>query len=330
MSEGTVALPSDYETGLEDFKPGGATIPRLEIVHADAVFLDKSTNEEIPKLYAAPWGLILQRVHWAEKVEDDSVPLCKSNDAVTGFPNMTGASHNLFPWAKSGLRPGDQSLDEHGRVTLNCEGCPFSKWGRADGKDTPPLCSERYTIPISYGTTPDEPANRVGVVSFQRSGVTPTRRYIESFSRAKTPLFVSYVEISLTAQKRGKVVFSTPVFKRLGATPADRHNDWAEDYRLIRDMLRRPPRPPKSDDDSAPADVTPARAVVDAVVVGDPWETSTVKAEPWPATTPAAPAPAATPAASILDAVNAAPAAAATRPQPPAAAPKDDDDELPF
>lgn len=342
-----VALPSDYETGLEDFDPSEASLPRIQIAHKDGLFVDKQTNEQFPKIYGVFLGLIKQRAMWAKELEDDSKPLCKSNDSEWGYPNVTGPGHSLFPWAATGIDPNVQPRDEEGRITMKCETCPMAQWGRSSTKNTPPPCSEKYTMPVHYSTEPGGQLDHAGIISFQRSSITPLKQFISAFIRMKQPLFSAYVELGLLLQKRGQVDYSVPTVKRGVAVPPENWEDFAREYRSIREFLRQRPR---QADGSAPvsaaqpaanawgASAQPVQAVV---VVEDPWATSpNAGATPtWPATpAPAAPAPNLM-GGSLIDAASTSvqQTSPAQPVQAPVAAPVQaapvyvqDDDDLPF
>lgn len=320
-----VALPADYETGLEDFDASSAALPRIQIVHEHGVFVDKQTNEEFPLMYGVFLGLVAQRVFWAKELENDSKPLCKSNDGETGYPNVTGPAHSLFPWPKAGLNPQNVPKDEHGRPILKCEGCPFAEWGpRTAGKATPPPCSERYTMPVLFSTKEGGALDHAGLISVQRSGISSFKNYIGAFKRAHLPLFAAMTKVTLDTNKRGNVTYSTPKVARMADTDQAQWQDWAEQYRSVREMLRRPPAPPKDDDGAQSTQPSnnswgAQGAVVEAEVVESPWE-ETKPAQPeqsWPQTQPAA-QPVMT--GGLIDSASSQPAPAATS----------DDDDLPF
>lgn len=240
-----LALPDDYMTGLEDFTPS-ASMPRIQIVHDKGVFKDALTDEEFELLYGIPLGLIKQRVMWHPKVEDGDMPQCKSNDGDTGYPNIKGPTQKcMFPFQRSGINLDILPRDEFRRPTIACEGCPHTQWTKdpEDGKRVPPACAERYTIPILYSTTEGGDIDRAGIVSFQKSGITPAKNYIQGFARAKQPLFSSFVTIRLETAKRGTVVYSTPKFKRGGPVSQAEFPNYVQQYREIRELLRNPPRP---------------------------------------------------------------------------------------
>jgi hypothetical protein len=284
-----VALPTDYETGLEDFDASSAGLPRVHIKHQDGVFADRQTNEEFSQIHGVFLGMIKQRVMWAKDLEDDSKPLCKSNDGEFGYPNITGPKHSLFPWALSAIDPQTVPTDEHGRPTIKCETCPFTQWVRTAGKNTPPACSERYTMPMHFATEADRPYDHAGIISFQRSGITPIKNFIAAFARTHQPLFSAGFKLVLETNKRGQVVYSVPKIQRTNPVPQENWPEYATEYRGVREMLRRMPAFNSDDDDSTPAsnnnwNAKPAQQPVNAIVTEDPWATSNDQpAQAWPA-----------------------------------------------
>lgn len=302
---------STVATGLEDLDPNEIAIPRIRVEHAKGVFIDSLTGEEFPTMYGVLLGMVRQRVMWAKEVVDGGRPQCKSSDAITGFPNMEGPdADSKFPWAASGLAPEAQPTDEHGRIVIACNTCPFAQWGprKANGKSDPPPCKERFTFPIMYSTKEGGVVDRAGIVSFQGSGIKPSKDYMASFVRSSKSLYTAITEISLDMQKKGMVVFSTPRYKRIGDTAESEHEAWKEEMAQLRDFLRRAPRFNGEDDGdtgsaySMPATSSPAQATTAA-------QSAPVRAQ------------ATTQPASVVDA-----AAQTTTLEPTL----DNDDELPF
>jgi len=295
-----IALPSDYETGLEDFDPSQASLPRIQIVHADGVFKDSLTNEEFPVMVGVMLGLIKQRVMWEKDQQDDSKPQCKSNDGEFGYPNIQGPQHSLFPWHLSGITdPNALTRDEHGRPIIKCETCPFAQWRKNGAKNEPPPCSERYTIPIVFSTNPaGGPVDHAGIASFQRSGIAPLKAYISGFSRTKRPLFSSWVKVELKRASRGTVVYSVPVVQKLGPTNESDWEEYSREYRGVREMLRQAPRFDVPEPTPAPQSNAWAPQPIQVVTPTqpDPWPTSTpvvqAQTQPvWPAQQSAPSAP---------------------------------------
>ena len=311
-------VADEYGTGLEDIQDDVTAVPRIGINHKGGTFKDTLSGEEFPKMYGVALGMIRQRVMWEPgDIEPGAKPQCKSQDAKTGYPNMSGKPGESFPWQEApGLDPNTQPTDEHGRIIISCEGCPFTEWGKRDakGKSKPPPCKERHTYPIIYNTTPssngvyEPPYMESGIVSFQGSGIAPSKKFLSGFVRAKLPLYSALIEIGLDVNKRGMVEYSVPNFKKISNVPQDEWELYARDLPTMREYLTRAPRP---GDDSDPAKTSGTSAnqaarnagVVQAVVV-EPEEQA---------------APVATPAQSVVNQAS----------TPPAASPADDDD-LPF
>lgn len=334
------ALPDEedyFDTGLDDLE-ASRRIPRLKIVHKKGVFLAQDTNEEFNLLEGVPLGLVRQRVMWNREVEEGDKPLCKSNDGKTGYPNMDGPSRCDFPWQRSGIQKGTTEVDEFGRPILSCESCAFAQWGPpAPGskKGTPPACSERYTIPLLYSIEPGSPPDRAGVVSFQRSGITPLKTYMSTFKVQKKPLFAASLQLSLRIQSRGSVDYSVPYVRQVGPTSAADWPQFAEEFRRIREILQAPPAPPR-EEDGAPASQPATQA--QATVHSDPWASDPVQAtvvQQNPAQDPAYQAWLASQAQAAAPAPAAAPAQPAQQVMPASSMPATataviDDDELPF
>lgn len=244
--------PSDYEdlTGLEDFDPSTAAMPRIGINHTGGTFKDQLTGEEFPAIYGIPLGMVGQRIMWLRSVEDNAKPLCKSSDAISGYPNDKGDEMFHFPWREAGVDPSSAAVDEYGRRVLACESCVFTQWDKTGTKNKPPRCNQRYTIPILYSLSPDhgEMFDRSGLLSFKGSGITPWNRFMSPFARQKMPLYSSIVELRLIQMSRGSVTYSVPTIKRTGSTSQDDWPTYAADLRDTRDFLRRAPR---ADDDGS-------------------------------------------------------------------------------
>lgn len=289
MTENLPATVDDYDTGLEDFDGAYASMPRVTIQHADGVFQDMNSNQQFPVAYAVPMGLVKQRVKWHPEIpEGKSVPQCKSQDSLLGYPNMRPDSDpdQLFPWAESGLDINAAPRDEFKRVTIPCEACPFAKWTKStSGKNVPPKCNILYTIPMMYALEENEPKDRAGIFSFKGSGITPWNKFMGPFSTRKIPLYSATIRLGLDRNQRGKVVYSVPTITQLSATDQDTWTTYSEAYRATREFLRRPPRPDDDGTDSTrtataggslSADAVEQRitgSVIDSVATdtSDPW-----------------------------------------------------------
>lgn len=312
--------------GLEDLTAGDVMLPRLQLDHKQAVFRDGLSKSEYPKLTVIILGLIKQRIFWAEDTEDKDKPLCKSPDFSHGFPNVRDDTprDKQFPWNKSNFNPADfppggaNSLN--GLVTLPCDACIFKEWDKGDSKVPP--CTEQHTYAVLYWSNPDEPPEdarwTTALVTFQKTGIKPSKSYMSSFVQSKQPMFTVVTEITLSPRKRGTVEFAVPEFRKGAATDRDMWVNYGDQYRSIREFVRQPPRSLDEDDD-VPA--TPSSNENTA----PPTAAATV-APAAPAAAPPAPAaPAAPPQAQASDAPVAPAPAAAAAPSVP-----EPDDDLPF
>ena len=100
-SGGSVVPYDDSNVGLEDVGVGDVVIPRLRIVHDEAMFEDNLSKAKFSTMKVVLLGLVKQRIFWDDNVEDDDKPLCKSPDFEHGFPNVDPGQRKTFPWAKS-------------------------------------------------------------------------------------------------------------------------------------------------------------------------------------------------------------------------------------
>ena len=219
--------------GLEDYDPGEDTtsLPRLNIVHADAVFVDSLSGAEYSSLNVILLGLVKQRVLWpAEMGEEGSQPLCKSYNHSQGIPGEG------FPAEASGF-----DLLVVGDDPLNCDSCKLKDWGAHPTRDTP-WCSEQLIMPLLMD--PEEDGNWVpAVATFQRSSAKPARQYMSSFVRSKQSLFTTETTLSLSAQKRGTVKYSVAKFVKGEPTPEDAWEEYLSNYLSIAEFLRTPRKP---------------------------------------------------------------------------------------
>ena len=301
------------DVGLEDVGVGDVVIPRLSIMHSEGRFKNNLTNEEYETLTVVLLGLVKQRIFWADEMDDGDKPLCKSPDFVHGFPQMRTdiPADKQFPWAQSNFNPGDYdpSRGINGHVTLPCDSCTFAQWGKSDsGKNTPPPCNEQHTYPLLI--LGEEGQTQPALLTVQKTGIKPSRTYISGFAASKTPFFTQYTELSLTQQKKGMVVYSTPNFRRAGATDREWWGEYAEQFRSIRGFIREAPRALDPGDDaptpSANVNTAPEEAAPEPPKVTRP----TTAAPPPPVSKPAVKAE---PAPTVVEAT-----------------PVEDDDDLPF
>lgn len=252
----------DDAVGLEDIGVTDVVIPRLQIVHADGVFMDNLSKNVYPSLKVILLGMVKQRIMWDDKIDEGDRPQCKSTDFINGFPQMRDdiPKRKQFPWERSNFSPENFKPEDglNNMVTLPCGSCIFKDWDKGDWK-TPP-CNEQHTYPLLY--SPDgDPENLIpALFTTQRTGIKPSRTYISSFAQTKTPLFTVFTELTLTQQSRGINKYSVPNFKRLEQTDRGGWSEYANQLRSIREFIRQPPRSPKDDEPTsdAPAEVAEA------------------------------------------------------------------------
>ncbi len=321
----TVAtVVEDYGSGLEDLEGEIGAVPRIGINHPGGAFKDALSGEEFPKIIGVLLSVFKQRVFFPSVVEEKpSKPFCKSNDAKTGFPNMELEKNGGFPWSEApGLDPNTQPKDEHNRTIIACETCPFAEWGRdaKTGKGIPPVCKERHTYPVIYNRTRssdtyEPPYFESGIVSFQGSGIKPSKLYCASFSRAKLPLYSAVTEISLGVNKRGTVTYSVPTFTKIAAVPGDEWEMYARDIPEMRLFLTRPPRP---DDDGTDPNKGHGQSAAQAASNAGIVANATVTVAPEQPAQPVQAYVAPTAPSSVVE------------PSAPASEPPIGDDELPF
>lgn len=294
-----VAVPYDpddlSDLGLEDIGAGELTVPRLEIVHDKGVFRDRNTKTEYSTLNCIILGVVKQRIMWDKVVDDGDKPQCRSANFELGWPQMRTdiPKSKQFPWVKSNFNPEDQPTQPNGLVALSCESCVFKDWNAQDW--TVPPCSEQYTFIVLYQT--DDSGNMApAILTLQRSAAKACKQYLTFFKGAKQPMFTVQTTIDLSIMSRGKVTYSTPVFKR--GLETDRGpdganwRDYASTYRSIREFLRQAPRGQDDDEGDGTRTEKPrpaSAAAATALSEDDPWASA------------AAPAAAATPAANPSD-----------------------------
>jgi hypothetical protein len=330
--------------GLEDVGAGDLVIPRININHDDAVFVNSLTKEEFPALTAVVLGLVKQRIMWPPKLEDDSKPRCKSPDNTHGFPNMNenGPRKNLFPWAQSNYSPEQaQPLEldpdstypsgwsSNGHLTIPCDGCVFSKWGKdEDGKSTPPPCTEQHTYPILYMVAQgegEEPLWIPALFTVQRSAIKNSKAFINGFAQSRQPMFTVYTGLTLRHESRAGNEYAVPEFKKLSPSDRNHWGEYANQLRSIREFIRSAPRPTEVEEDgSAPASnentAPPAAATPTPPAAAAPAPPAPPAAPPAPPQAPQAPTPPASPTPTqAAPPTPPAPPAPPAAPQPPSA-----------
>jgi hypothetical protein len=311
-------------TGLEDFGVTDAVIPRISIVHDSGIWKDNLSGQTYEKLRMIVLGLVKQRVLFHHIVDEGDVPMCKSPDHNTGYPNPEAPAKKSFPWDKAGFDPADYPVNADGQTPLPCDGCALKDWGSNPNGSTP-YCAEQWTLPIYFDSTGNNDWSPA-ILTLQKSSIKPIRSYLTSFARGNKPAFTAICEATLKVNSRGTVDYSVPSFVQAGESDRDMWMEYSENFVQMRGYLTAPPR--SEDADGAPA-ATPQSNVNTA-----PPAQPTAAQEPQPTAPPAQAAPPQTaPPAQAAPAQTAPPQTAPpaqTAPAQAQAAPAQDDDDLPF
>lgn len=306
--------------GLDDVGAGDVVIPRLQIKHDEGVFIDNLSKQVFTELDCVILGLVKQRIFWADVVEENDKPLCKSPDHDHGFPQVSEdvKRDKRFPWDKSNFRPEDFPPNGpnaiNGLVTLPCASCHFKEWDNNGFNQKVPPCAEQHTYPLLYNSNtenPNEPIWAAAILTVQKTGIAPSKRYLSSFVQANQPMFTARSLVSLTLNKRGTVTYSVPTFRKVGNTDSSLWGQYGDQYRQIRAFCRTPPRNTEED----------------PYVEAEGFSDNTNTPAPTAAATPVADSQTAVPS---QDASPAPPAAAPVAQAAAPASPPDDPDGLPF
>ena len=243
-SGGAVAIPDDYQwdtTGLEDFKASDAVLPRIKIIQTEGVWQDNLSNRKFQTLRFVVLGLVKQRVLFHHNVEDNDVPMCKSSDFDTGFPNPDAPTKKSFPWELSGFNPNDFPPDAEGNVKLPCAGCQLKEWGSSPISEAP-YCAEQFTLPIYFDSSDDLSGQFApAILTLQKSSIKPIRNYLTSFATSGKPPFLAIAQGTLRTQQRGQVTYSIPTFVREAESDRSKWMEYSEQFQDMRRYLQRPP-----------------------------------------------------------------------------------------
>ena len=250
-----VAVPSEaFAEGLEDVEDTDLSVPRLQINHTEARFVDSLSNEEWSDLTVVLLGLVKQRILWDADVEDGDKPLCKSLDHKAGLPEPAS-----FPWKEAGFTRTEFDLDA---PELDCEGCKLKDWGSHPKRDTA-WCTEQFVFPLLICNEDD--STMPAIFTAQRSAIKPAKNYITGFARTKSPLFTVHTRMSLKAESRGSVKYAVPKFIKEGPTEEAAWPSMAAQYRSIREFITAPRtrRVPEADSGTAAPPAARAPATVE-------------------------------------------------------------------
>lgn len=332
-----------YDTGLEDLDASDFVIPRLQIQHKEGKFKDNLSNEIFDSLDLVVLGLVKQRIMWAPTVDEGDKPMCKSPNFDIGFPAIEGTKGKTFPWERSNFNPdvatvnptiGGVQINTNGHPVLPCGSCKFKEWEtHPNGKN--PWCSEQHTLPVMYRRAGTDGEFITALLTLQKTGITPSKRYLTSFARSQTPAYTALTRISLRMLTRGDTVYSVPEFSRIGDTDRADWPEYAESFKSIREFVRSAPRPKDDEtedttDNGWGAPPEGAAAAPAPTANEDPWASTQASAPaaaapaataPQPAPGPVQPAPTPPPAPEPTVQVPTAPVAPSPAPTPPPAAP---------
>lgn len=223
MSDIVPVTESGAIVGLEDMEGDSGATPRIAIDHKSAEYRDNLSGISVPEFDGIVLGLVKQRVLWPPEMgEEDSQPLCKSIDFITGRPGKD------FPLEASGLTlTGD---------TANCADCKLSEWDTHPTRKGP-WCQEQYVLAVLADLEGDG-ALAPALLTFQRSGLKAAKQYLGGFARKRQPAFSVVTRFALTPQKRGTVSYATPVITRQDDTDKALWESYGENYMAIRSFLQ--------------------------------------------------------------------------------------------
>jgi hypothetical protein len=316
----------DDETGLGDFKASRMVIPRLTIDHKSPVplFRDSLTGEEYERdMDVVILSMVAQRILWHVTPGDKGeLPLCKSPDDEHGFPTPPELlpRGKEFPWEKSGFDPKDYPADEgiNGLVTLSCANCGLAKWeSHPLGKK--PYCSEMYTFPVMYTPKNADPSILVpALFSVRSTGLRPANAYLTRFASTRTPMYTVMTRIHLDQVVKSGNTFCVPAFRAGDPTDRDRWPEFVQNFRAIRETIRRAPT--SQDEDPEAAVSVPTTSTTSTPSAGTP----ATAAPSAPSSAPTASAPAATASRAPAATTSTAASTVAEAEVVP------DDEELPF
>ena len=276
--------PATYDagaTGLEDFGVTDAVIPRLKIVQKEGVYQDNLSGQKFSRLRMVILGLVKQRILWHPDVEDDDMPMCKSPDFNTGYPNLETTGKKAFPWQEAGFDPNNFPI-VNGQKPLPCANCALKDWGTHPRGETP-YCTEQWTLPVYYDSDPNLSGIWVpAILTLQKSNIKPIRSYLTSFARSGKPAFTAVCESTLKVLSRGTVDYSVASFALVGESDRSMWPEYSENYAQMKSYLQTPPR---GDDDT---DGEPqVQENVNTAPQQDPWSGQQVQQQAPPIQQPA-------------------------------------------
>ena len=265
MADDDLALIDSIDTSLAPWEAPDAAgtldelhddeipTPRIVVDGKTCQFVNSDTSERYDDLEVIILGLVRNRVMWDRNAtpRDGMTPLCRSNDAVTGRPNISDdiPVKEQFPWKKSNFTRSELPVEPNTDQPLApCKDCVFAEWGNDNER---PPCDERLTLPVFYKDSFGKWAT--GILTFKGAGFRATTRYLGAIKARKQQSFMFRTKITLEPQRSGEVDYATPKFERLGLSdPGMVERDgkkiaqnWIDSFNAfeqIKDFLRRAPR----------------------------------------------------------------------------------------
>ena len=144
---------------------------------------------------------------------------------------------------------------------LPCGDCGLPVWGSHPTLDRP-WCAEQFTFPLLYVKKGEDDVWDVGgpaVISFQKTQLRPSKKYVSNFATKRIPLYSAVTRITLEVNKRGSTIFSVPKFELIDETSQEDWPTFSARYKKIREFLQTPRR--RFEDDVVPD--TPIPPAVD-------------------------------------------------------------------
>lgn len=253
-----VALPEGFDDGLGDFDESDAAVPRLTIVHKEAMFKESLSGTKYQALDLIILGLVKQRTLWSTDVDDGEKPMCKSPDFEHGYPTIDPklSSDKQFPWDKTPFSAPIAANDA--LVVVDCMACPLKEWkSHPNGKT--PWCSEEFTLPVLYDSSGDG-TFMPALLTIKKSGLKNLKAFLASFQRQKMPAFSVITRVTLKQESRGQTDYCVPEWQAGERTEGADWEGFSSTYKGLREFLHAPPARYDSDgnridsgDTSAPA-----------------------------------------------------------------------------
>lgn len=218
--------------GLGDLDKGDLSIPRLKILHREALFEDSLSKETFTELDVIVLGLMKGRILWDTAMEDDAVPFCKSYDTECGH-----ADPAEFPWDASGFDAADYDAEA---PVLPCAGCALKDWGsHPDPNREAPWCNLQHIHPVLMRDGAGE-FTMPAILTVQKTGIKPSQDYSSSYQRARLPMFSSTTHLSLNALKKAGNPYCVPIFRKGVETDQDMWGEWTDLWYDIERIVKTP------------------------------------------------------------------------------------------